>query len=181
MIIRSCFTDLKNIDLNNLRDKDYLSNCFLHFYSDLNKTVYKKKLFGSEWNESDVFAAFHNIKLTPLFPSQMGVVFNINPIKYSGMLTDGFINLLIKRFRKNMVFLLSDDGFLVNILITFTDKEDRTIINNYVANNIDELIKYQYYTTEIPPYYEYYKPLTALLKFNSNKNWDIKDILLTFQ
>jgi hypothetical protein len=58
-----------------------------------------------------------------------------------------------------------------------TTSSERIMVNEYFAKNIDELNKYQYFSSEYDPFFEKYKLLTARTHTNDDT---VKDIILTF-
>jgi hypothetical protein len=161
---------------NDFRSADMLFSVFFKLFVDLNNNVYKSRFFGSILNHGDVIISKSKLKLEPIFISQMGLLFNTCPLRFKGMLTNDLINYLSVNFRKNTVFLLSNDGFLTHIMVMQTNVKDRVNINSYFAHHLDDLYKYQYFSTEYEPLFDMYKLLTA--KPNPDKN--AKDIILTF-
>jgi hypothetical protein len=155
---------------------DKIYNTFFLIFKDLNKNVFKKMFFGTLLDPSDRLIIDNALKITPMFIGQMGVLFNICPFRFKGMLTNNLIDFLSSKFRKNVIFLMSDDGFLTHIMIMQTNRDDRVSINNYFAFHLEDLNKYQYFTSEYEPMFDKFKLLTA--KPNSDKN--ALDILLTF-
>jgi hypothetical protein len=99
-------------------------------------------------------------------------------LKYHGVLNQELLDFLAKNFRHNVIFIVTDDGFLMYIMIMQTNVEERTAISRFFANHMDDLPKYQYFTSEYDPKLEVFKLLTA--KTHDNEVKKPEDIVLTF-
>jgi hypothetical protein len=151
----------------------------LEFYKDLNKKVFKDMFFSVLLEPEDM--EIINMKSArhernPMFIGQMGTLYSLCPLKYHEVLNQDLLDFLAKNFRHNVVFIVTNDGFLLYIMIMQTNVEERTSISRFFANHYDELPKYQYFTSEYDPKLEQYKLLTA----KTHKNEKPEDIVLTF-
>jgi|688.fasta_scaffold166361_5 hypothetical protein len=159
---------------------DEAFNKIIKYYIDLNKNVFKDIFFAKilEENGDNIFITnSFNQEIQPILIGQMGVLYKLCPFKYSGMINDDFLNFISINFKNNVVFLTTDDGFLVYIMLMQTTSSERIMVNEYFAKNIDELNKYQYFSSEYDPFFEKYKLLTARTHTNDDT---VKDIILTF-
>jgi hypothetical protein len=159
---------------------DKAFNKIIKYYIDLNKNVFKDIFFAKilEENGDNIFITnSFNQGIQPILIGQMGVLYKLCPFKYSGMINDDFLNFISMNFKNNVVFLTTDDGFLVYIMLMQTTSSERTMVNEYFAKNIDELNRYQYFSSEYDPFFEKYKLLTARTHTNDDT---VKDIILTF-
>ena len=159
---------------------DKAFNKIIKYYIDLNKNVFKDIFFAKilEENGDNIFITnSFNQEIQPILIGQMGVLYKLCPFKYSGMINDDFLNFISINFKNNVVFLTTDDGFLVYIMLMQTTSSERIMVNEYFAKNIDELNKYQYFSSEYDPFFEKYKLLTARTHTNDDT---VKDIILTF-
>ena len=159
---------------------DKAFNKIIKYYIDLNKNVFKDIFFAKilEENGDNIFITnSFNQEIQPILIGQMGVLYKLCPFKYSGMINDDFLNFISMNFKNNVVFLTTDDGFLVYIMLMQTTSSERTMVNEYFAKNIDELNRYQYFSSEYDPFFEKYKLLTARTHTNDDT---VKDIILTF-
>ncbi len=164
------------LDKNDPRSVDMLFMVFLKMFKDLNNNVYNQRFFGSVIDPDDNLIISRQLKLIPMFISQIGLLYNICPIRFKGMLNNGLIDFLSSKFRKNTIFLMTEDGFMTHVMIMQTSREDRIEINRYFAHHLEDLKKYQYFTSEYEPLFDKFKLLTA--KPSSDKS--AQDILLTF-
>lgn len=159
---------------------DKAFNKIIKYYIDLNKNVFKEIFFAKilEENGDNTFITnSFNQEIQPILIGQMGVLYKLCPFKYSGMINDDFLNFISTNFKHNVVFLTTDDGFLVYIMLMQTTSSERIMVNEYFAKNIDKLDKYQYFSSEYDPFFEKYKLLTAKTHTNDDT---VEDIILTF-
>ena len=166
-----------DINKNTPRSADVLFNVFLKIFKDLNNNVFNDKFFASLLDPNDNIMINQQLKLVPMFIGQIGVLYNICPIRFQGMINNNLLDFLSTKFRKNTIFLISDDGFLTNIMIMQTSREDRIAINRFFAHHLNDLNKYQYFTSEYEPLFDKFKLLTAKPSVEKNT----QDILLTFK
>ena len=99
---------------------DEAFNKIIKYYIDLNKNVFKDIFFAKilEENGDNIFITnSFNQEIQPILIGQMGVLYKLCPFKYSGMINDDFLNFISINFKNNVVFLTTDDGFLVCISI----------------------------------------------------------------
>lgn len=162
---------------NSKQSTQILFNVLLNVFKDINDNVLKDRFFGSLLDPNDNLMANRALKLVPLFIGQIGVLYNIDPIRFKGMLTNQLLDFLSVRFRRNTIFLVSDDGFLAHIMLMQTSREERIELNRFFALHLKTLERYQYFTSEYEPLFDKFKLLTA--KPSSDKN--TQDILLTFK
>ncbi len=165
------------IKKNDPRSADTLFNVLFGLFKDLNDDVFKDKFFATLLNPNDNLIVAREMRLVPIFIGQIGVLFNICPFRFKGILSNNLIDFLSVKFRENTIFLLSEDGFLTHIMIMQTSRDERIAINFFFAHHLEELNKYQYFTSEYEPFFDKFKLLTA--KIGSEKN--SQDILLTFK
>jgi hypothetical protein len=159
------------------RSADELFHVFFNIYKDLNAHIYRQKFFASVLTPEDNLIISRQLKLIPMFISQIGLLYNICPFRFKGMLSNGLIDFLSVKFRKNTIFLITEDGFMTHIMVMQTSREDRIEINRYFAHHLTDLNKYQYFTTEYEPLFDKFKLLTAKPSYEKNA----QDILLTFK
>lgn len=127
----------------------------LQLYRQDNNRFFNKRFRKSQLEEdSDTIIIWS--KHVPIFLPQMGVLLTLNPSKYEGYLTHDFLKFLGQKFRDRVVFLLNNNGLLLNILVMSTTVDERVEINDYFAFHIDDLIHYQVLTTEYDPDIEMY-------------------------
>ena len=99
---------------------DEAFNKIIKYYIDLNKNVFKDIFFAKilEENGDNIFITnSFNQEIQPILIGQMGVLYKLCPFKYSGMINDDFLNFISINFKNNVVFLTTDDGFLVYIML----------------------------------------------------------------
>jgi hypothetical protein len=166
-----------------MKDPKFFDKAFneiIKYYIDLNKNVFKDIFFAKileENGDNIFFTNSFNQGIQPILIGQMGVLYKLCPFKYSGMINDDFLNFISVNFKNNVVFLTTDDGFLVYIMLMQTTSRERIMVNEYFAKNIDELNRYQYFSSEYDPFFEKYKLLTARTYTNDDT---VKDIILSF-
>jgi hypothetical protein len=154
-------------------------NTLFKIYKDLNRNVYKDIFFGNHLYEKEfkVDINFKGLVLHPILFGQMATLFNLCPLKYEGILNHSLLDFLGHKFHKNVLFLLTADGFIAYVMIMQTNKDDRIAINNFFGNHIEDLYHYQYYSSEYNPIFEQYKLLWAKThKYEKN----LQDLVLTF-
>ena len=159
--------------------KDYKD--LLAFYKDLNKKVFKDMFFSMLLEPEDLLAIQSKSlkhERNPMFLGQMGTLYSLSPLKYHGVLNQDLLDFLANNFRHNVVFIVTDDGFLLYIMIMQTNVEERTAISRFFANHYEDLPRYQYFTSEYDPKLEVFKLLTA--KTHRNEIKKPEDIVLTF-
>lgn len=161
---------------NSKQSTQILFNVLLNVFKDINDNVLKDRFFGSLLDPNDNLMANRALKLIPLFIGQIGVLYNIDPIRFKGMLTNQLLDFLSVRFRRNTIFLVSDDGFLAHIMLMQTSREERIELNRFFAFHLNTLGRYQYFTSEYEPLFDKFKLLTAKPCLEKNP----QDILLTF-
>lgn len=146
---------------------------FFNIFLDLNLKVNNKLFFGHSLDKKN----FKEEKTYfPFTLSQITVLYNIDPLKYKGMLTKRLLEFFGFFFKNNVIFITCNQGFLMYILVMQTNKNDRTVINNFFADNLDDLPKYQYYSTDYNPTFDNFKLMTAKTHINE----ECSDIILTF-
>jgi hypothetical protein len=155
----------------------------LKFYKVLNNNVFKDMFFASiidaeelARNGFDQRDVVDERKRFPMFISQMGVLYSLCPLKYYGVLNQQLLDFLACNFRNNVIFIISDDGFLMYIMIMQTNRNERIAVNTFFANHLDDLQHYQYFTSEYDPKLERFKLMKAKTHFNEK----VEDIVLTF-
>ena len=154
-------------------------NKLFSFYRDLNQNVYKDVFFGSHLygNQFKVDFKKNNLNFYPVLFGQMATLYNLCPLKYEGIINQSFLDFLGHKFHKNVLFILTNDGFLAYIMIMQTTREERTSINSFFPNHLEDLYHYQYYTSEYDPMFEQFKLVWARTsKYEKN----LLDIVLTF-
>ena len=152
----------------------------LKFYIDLNKKVLNHFFLYSVLDPDDV----NHIKTieskherNPILIGQMGTLYSLCPLRYHETLNPMLLDFLGSKFRHNVVFIVTNDGFLLYIMIMQTNREERVAITSFFAHHIDELPRYQYFNTEYDPKLEIYKLLTAKTHLDEKP----QDIVLIFQ
>jgi hypothetical protein len=156
----------------------------LKFYKALNNNVFKDMFFASIIDAEDMIRNGYtesdehvdNRRRSPMFISQMGVLYSLCPLKYHGVLNQQLLDFLAYKFRNNVIFIISDDGFLMYIMIMQTNRDERIAVNTFFANHLDDLQHYQYFTSEYDPKLERFK----LMKAKTHVNEKVQDIVLTF-
>jgi hypothetical protein len=156
----------------------------LKFYKVLNNNVFKDMFFASIIDAEDVIRNGYtesdehidSRKRFPMFISQMGVLYSLCPLKYHGVLNESLLGFLAHNFRNNVIFIVSEDGFLMYIMIMQTNQNERIAVNTFFANHLDDLQHYQYFTSEYDPKLERFK----LMKAKTHVNEKVQDIVLTF-
>lgn len=182
--------DSKNIHLKpysiNIKKHDEL----LKFFLDLNVNVMYDLFFGSVLEERNIMNykihyeetktfdpnVFYNNHKYPLFLGQMGLLYSYNKIKYKGILNEAFLNFLALNFRDNIVFIVSGEGFLLEIMLLQITKTQRIMVNQFFNDNIEELDRYQYLSIDYNPKLEKFKLIKAKTKLNEK----VEDAVLTF-
>lgn len=144
-------------------------------YKDLNINVFKDKFFMSVLN-TEHFHFKTLPELTPIFFSQMGVLFNIQPYRFDGMINNNLLHFFSYTHKDNMVFLLTNSGLLKYIMIMQTKIDERIVLNSYFAKHINIFHKYKNYTTDYDSTLDAYKLLTA----KPSNELKTEDILLIF-
>lgn len=142
-------------------------------YVDLNYSCLIKNYFLSKLTKTDAKYIKDNIKLVPLTLSQFGLIYNLQPNRFDGMVNNDLLKFLSTNFRKNTSIIMTLDGFLDSIMIADTTRGDRILINDYFAFYINDLPKYRYLTTEFDVYYECFKLVNYKLG-KDNKNFDVR-------
>lgn len=153
----------------------------LEFYKDLNKRVFKDMFFSALLEPDDLLSIeLKSMKheRNPMLIGQMGALYSLCPLKYKGVLNNELLDFLAENFRHNVVFILTDDGILLYIMVMQTNKEERIAISRFFANHIDDLPMFQYFTSEYDPKLEIFKLLIAKPKNMSNEK--PQDIVITF-
>ena len=148
----------------------------LEFYVDLNLNVKFELFFGSQLPE---FMDRH-IKMPhqkyPLFLSEIAMLYKLDSGKYSGMLNDALLEFLATHFRDRVIFIVNKEGFLLYIMIMRISIKQRTMINTFFSEHIDDLESFQYLSREYNPEIEPYKLLDV--KINGNDKLD--DFAITY-
>jgi hypothetical protein len=150
----------------------------LKFYIDLNLNVMNELFFGSVLREDNVMKRQRDFVVgkCPMFLGQIALLYKYNPGKYLGMLSEEFLNFLAKHFRKNVVFIINHEGFLQYIMIMQITRKEKIMLNKFLAENIDDIERFQYLSSEYDPKLDYFKLLIA----ETNQFETVEDIILTF-
>lgn len=161
---------------------DKIFKKLFNIYVDLNNHVYKTVFLGSLLTDSDndYFISVRKNPLydiLPIFIGQFGLLYEVCPFRYTGLVNKELLEFLSTRFKKNVVFLMNGDGFLLYIMLMQTNRDDRISINKFFARYIDSLKKYQYFTSEYDPLLERYKLLWA----KPGVGDDVQDIIIYFK
>ena len=156
-------------------------NELLEFYKDLNKRVFKDMFFSVLFDEEDMLkielkSSKH--ERNPMFIGQMGTLYSLCPLKYHEVLNQDLLDFLAKNFRHNVVFIVTDDGFLLYIMIMQTNIKERTSISEFFVKHYDDLPRFQYFTSEYDPILDGFKLLIAKPKDSVSEK--PQDIVLTF-
>ena len=174
-------TSVKKSKLQTPKEYDEI----LKFYKVLNNNVFKDMFFASIIDAEDIMRNGYTEgdhersderKRFPMFISQMGVLYSLCPLKYHGVLNQALLDFLACNFRNNVIFIISEDGFLMYIMIMQTNHNERIAVNTFFANHLDDLQHYQYFTSEYDPKLERFK----LMKAKTHLNEKVEDIVLTF-
>lgn len=162
---------MTTIKTNNDRVKFAIEQ--LYWYNDLNTNMGKSRF----WNNLDGISS-SPMDTIPLFLGQMGLIYNIIPEQYTGMINESALNFFANNFRRNVIFLLSPQAYLLNILIMRATIDDKININTFFANNIKSLYHYQYYKNDYGSVIDEYKLADAYINLDNYE--DTEEIALIF-
>jgi hypothetical protein len=146
----------------------------LKIFADINYNIINNLFFGNIINTKEFRE--QNKKYIPLLLSQFTSLYHIDKLRYKNKITQPLLDFFGRNFKNNVVFITCDEGFLLYILVMQTDTNDRKLINDFFANNIEELPNYQYYSSEYDPKFDYFKLIVA----KTHKNSVCNDIILYF-
>lgn len=146
----------------------------LKIFADLNYNVTNNLFFGNIIDITE-FRKKHKTYI-PLLLSQFTSLYHIDKSRYKNKITQSLLDFFGRKFKNNVVFITCDEGFLLYILVMQTNTNDRTLINDFFANYIEELSSYQYYSSEYDPKFDYFKLITA----KTHENSVCDDIILYF-
>lgn len=110
-----------------------------------------------EEEEDDLVAIFarkrrkDTVTKYPLFLSQIALLYELQPELFKNRLNSKLLQFLADNFRQNCVFLVGNQGELMYILIMETNKMERKKINDFFAENLDDLAEFQFCQTEYEP------------------------------
>jgi hypothetical protein len=159
----------------------------LKSYLDINSNVMFELFYGSRLNDyvnTDTDRPKYEPKSNssrsvikyPLFLSQMGLLYKLDPAKYEGQLNDELFDFLAFNFRNHVVFVVNNEGFLLYILIAQITKQQIITTNLFFSQHIDDLSSFQYLSREYNPELEPFKPLTAKLIVDAKQ----EDVFITY-
>jgi hypothetical protein len=143
----------------------------LDAYIDLNSNVMFKLFYGSCLNDyvnNDTDIPKYQPKNNssrllvkyPLFLGQMGILYKLDPAKYSGKLNDALLEFLAFNFRKNVVFIINNEGFLLYVILAQITRQQIIMTNVFFSEHIDDLTSFQFLSREYNPELEPFKPIT---------------------
>lgn len=112
----------------------------------------------------------------PVFLSQMGLLYTLSPERYGGIIDHKCLNFLA-RYRRNLIFLLSKEGFLNDVMMVQATKSNRIEINYFFAQNIETYHRYQFISDEYQAEFDLFKPVDAKPASLKDK---AEDIVLKF-
>ena len=143
-------------------------------FTDINYNITNNSFFGNlidikEFRDKQK-------KYIPLLIAQITFLYHVDKLRYKNKITQPLLDFFGGEFKKNVVFITCDEGFLLYILVMQTNVYDRTLINNFFATHLEELPNYQYYSSEYDPKFDYFKLITA----KTHKNSVCADIILYF-
>lgn len=149
-------------------------NALFKHYNSINSDVCSDIFLYSLLEKTDKPLITNRIK--PILFEQMSVLYNVDPKRFENYINNDFLGFLSHKYKKNIVFLLSNDGFLLYIMLMNTTIQERVTLNDFFAFHIDVLNKYNLYTYEYEPVLEGFKLLNI-----ANYNKFNKDILIYFK
>lgn len=163
----------------------------LKYFIDLNINVMNELFFGSTLEDKNVMNLrffrsededplrtnyIDQVPKFPLFLGQVGLLYRYNPGKYLGILNDALLDFLATNFRRNVVFIVNKDGFLLFIMLMQVTKTEKKNINMFFGEHIEELHRFQYLSTEYNPKLDPYKLMSAKTKLHEK----CEEVVLTF-
>ena len=157
-------------------------------YLDLNSNVMFELFYGSRLedyvNKVGDRPKYHprnnSSKFTikyPLLLGQMGILYKLNSGKYFGRLNDALLGFLGFNFRRNVVFVVNNEGFLLYIILAQITRQQIVMINTFFSEHIEDLGSFQYVSREYNPELEPFKPLTPIKHMTGAKQ---EDVFITF-
>lgn len=133
----------------------------LNFFYKLNTKINLGKFLLSLSDNDEINDILSKVLVKPILLTQMSILYSINPEKYKFKLNKTVLDFFGTCFKQNVVFILTEDGDLLFILVMQTNRDERTKINDFFAQNSNIITDFQFMTTEYDFNLEFFKLLTA--------------------